>query len=147
MHKKMERLLAANGLNATRSKILNSTTVKGKTTLIIECDDVTYEVQGLNKRVISKKEDDRIAKLMEDYKLQAVEIIDGILYLDGKSTDKTTEEWIADKKVYEVTKTDTPKPRGWHFRPVFVDENGDVYFKGKIQPEQKGKYDLDGNLI
>lgn len=109
MHKKMERLLAANGLNATRSKIINSNTVKGKTTLIIECDGVTYEVQGLNKRIINKKEDN--------------------------------------EKVYEVTKTDTPKPRGWHFRPVFVDENGDVYFKGKIQPDQKGKYDLDGNLI
>jgi hypothetical protein len=142
MHKKMERLLAANGLNATRSKILNSITSKGKTTLIIECDDVIYEVQGLNKKII-KKED----KLLEDYKIQNVDIVNDIIIIDGKSTDKTIDEYVADKKVYEVTKTDTQKPRGWHFRPVFVDENGEVYFKGKLQPELKGKYDEEGNLI
>lgn len=113
MHKKIEKLLEANGLNAHKSKILNSRMVNGKTILTIECDDVTYEVDGLNKRIIDDK---------------------------PKNDNKH-------KNDYKVSKTETHKPRGWHFRPVYVDENGDVYFKGKLQPELKGKYDLDGNII
>lgn len=41
----------------------------------------------------------------------------------------------------------TKKPKGWHFRAIYVDTNGDVYFKGKIQPELKDKYDQEGKLI
>ena len=30
------------------------------------------------------------------------------------------------------------KPRGWHFKDEFVDEQGNVYHKGKLQPHLKG---------
>ena len=36
------------------------------------------------------------------------------------------------------TKNDVKKPRGWHFRDVFVDSEGNVYHKGIEQPELKG---------
>lgn len=107
MHKRIEKLLESNSLDAHKSKILESKMINGKTILIIECDDITYEVDGLNKRIINDNNQ------------------------------------ILEKKIEDV-KT---KPRGWHFRPVFVDINYEVYFNGKLQPELKGKYDLEGNLI
>jgi hypothetical protein len=30
------------------------------------------------------------------------------------------------------------KPRGWHFREEFIDDEGNVYHKGKLQPHLKG---------
>lgn len=39
---------------------------------------------------------------------------------------------------WEVSKNDVKKPRGWHFRDVFVDSEGNVYHKGIEQKELKG---------
>ena len=140
MHKKMEKLLYANGIEPLNTTILETKMVDGKTIIIIETEGVKYEIDGLNKKVISEKEiDPTLIKLMEDYKISDVEVIDDILFIDGESTEKTIENWINDKKVYDnVAKTETKKPRGWHFRPVYVDSDENVYHHGQEQSELKG---------
>lgn len=40
----------------------------------------------------------------------------------------------------EKEKTKIKKPRGWQFRSKFVDSEGNVFFKGKEQPDLKGKF-------
>jgi hypothetical protein len=54
---------------------------------------------------------------------------------------KEQEEMIKNKtKKKEDPKKDIPgsKPRGWHLREEYVDDKGNVYFKGVVQPELKG---------
>jgi len=41
------------------------------------------------------------------------------------------------KKLEEEAKK-VKKPRGWHFKEEFVDSEGNVYHKGKLQPHLKG---------
>ncbi len=36
------------------------------------------------------------------------------------------------------TKRNSGKPSGWHFMKIFVDKDGNVYFKGVQQPKLKG---------
>lgn len=45
-------------------------------------------------------------------------------------------------KGYDIStvnkKSEVRKPRGWHMKPLFVDTEGNVYYKGVEQPELKG---------
>jgi len=41
------------------------------------------------------------------------------------------------KKLEEDAKK-VKKPRGWHFMEEFIDSEGNVYYKGKLQPHLKG---------
>ena len=98
MHKKMEKLLAANNIDAKKAKILD---VSGGIVLV-EIEGKKYRINGTNKELISE---------------------------------------VEEKPYQNVAKTETPKPRGWHFRPVYVDSEGNVYHKGVLQPELKGTLD------
>lgn len=57
--------------------------------------------------------------------------------LDGVEKTQIKE----DKKEIKEDKKEIKKPRGWHFRPVFVDVEGNVYHKGILQPELKDTLD------
>jgi hypothetical protein len=62
---------------------------------------------------------------------------EGIQYrIDGFT--KTVVENSNKNETWNVSKNDVKKPRGWHFRDVFVDSEGNVYHKGIEQPELKG---------
>ena len=42
------------------------------------------------------------------------------------------------EEFFAKTKTKTGRPPGWHFMNEFVDKDGNVFHKGKEQPELKG---------
>lgn len=60
---------------------------------------------------------------------------EGVTYkideLHKEIVDNVKEKW-------EVSKNEVKKPRGWHFRDVFVDSEGNVYHKGVEQTQLKG---------
>jgi len=101
------------------------------------------------KRIIAANGLDIIkTKYIETKKLNGKNLIivetDGVKYeLDGnnKRIIEKPKEFIVEPS------EDIQKPRGWHFRPIYVDVVGNVYFKGELQPELKDKYDQEGNLI
>jgi len=41
-------------------------------------------------------------------------------------------------KLLEEQVKQVKKPRGWHFKEEFIDDEGNVYHKGKLQPHLKG---------
>ena len=41
-------------------------------------------------------------------------------------------------KFFKTTKPKTGRPPGWHWMAEFVDKDGNVFHKGKEQPELKG---------
>jgi hypothetical protein len=41
-------------------------------------------------------------------------------------------------KLLEEQAKQVKKPRGWHFKEEFIDDEGNVYHKGKLQPHLKG---------
>lgn len=43
-----------------------------------------------------------------------------------------------DIKKLEMSVKKVKKPRGWHFKEEFIDSDGNVYHKGKLQPHLKG---------
>ena len=63
-------------------------------------------------------------------------IIDNVSKIRIDNTDNTTNNNNDSK--WEVTKNNVKKPRGWHFRDVYVDNEGNVYHKGVEKPELKG---------
>ena len=63
----------------------------------------------------------------------------GVSYrIDGLSKTVIDEVKTESKYEYIVSKNEVKKPRGWHFRDVFVDVEGNVYHKGVEQPDLKG---------
>ena len=85
--------------------------------------------------------------------------IDGVPYMDCKYTGEPVKNVsedatyvISDKalmsKMYKMFPEDfenktksykpTGRPAGWHFMNEFVDKDGNVFHKGKEQPELKG---------
>ena len=79
--------------------------------------------------------------------------IDGIAYMDCKITGEpvanvSTEakSVIGSRAVLGMVGLPKEKPRrvssgrpaGWHFMNEFVDKDGNVYHKGKLQPDLKG---------
>ena len=82
--------------------------------------------------------------------------IDGVAYMDCKITGEPvanvsieTKSVIGSRALMgrmfkQFPETSTPKrqptgrPAGWHFMNEFVDKDGNVFHKGKEQPELKG---------
>ena len=79
--------------------------------------------------------------------------IDGVAYMDCKITcdpvaNVSTEakSVIGSRAVMGMvgipkekpTRVSTGRPAGWHFMNEFVDKDGNVYHKGKLQPDLKG---------
>lgn len=63
----------------------------------------------------------------------------GITYKITNTGKEIINNNIVLESTYVIpTKNEVKKPRGWHFRDVFVDDEGNVYHKGIIQPELKG---------
>ena len=54
--------------------------------------------------------------------------------IEGPKTVYTDEEL----KILEEEVKLIKKPRGWQFMNEFVDSEGNVYHKGKLQPHLKG---------
>jgi len=117
---KLKRIIAANDLDIVKTKYIETIVKNGKNIIVVENEGIKYELDGNIKTEIKKTE--TITELIEE---------DYVTY---------TEEYLEKIK-------DLPKPRGWHFRPVFVDEENNVYFKGELQQDLRGKYDKDGNLL
>ncbi|NPV13229.1 MAG: hypothetical protein HPY57_15830 [Ignavibacteria bacterium] len=65
---------------------------------------------------------------------------EGVEYLLNETTkqiiNKETKQIETNR--WEITRNNVKKPRGWHFRDVFVDSEGNVYHKGIEQPQLKG---------
>ena len=79
--------------------------------------------------------------------------IDGVAYMDCKITGEPvanvsteTKSVIGSRAVLGMvglpkekpTRVSTGRPAGWHFMNEFVDKDGNVYHKGKLQPDLKG---------
>jgi len=60
--------------------------------------------------------------------------INSILEIAEKSTEIYSDEEI--NKIEESVRH-IKKPRGWHLKEEFIDSEGNVYHKGKIQPQLK----------
>ena len=140
---KLKRIIAGSGLDVIKTKYLETKVINGKNVIIVESEGVKYELHG-NKKVKIEP----ISDLMYDYK-------DEISEEDFKN--QIQGEWKPVAGIHDgvITYTEEellrikelPKPRGWHFRPIYVDVENNVYFKGELQPELKDKYDQDGKLI
>ena len=79
--------------------------------------------------------------------------IDGVAYMDCKITGEPvanvsteTKSVIGSRAVLGMvglpkekpTRVSTGRPAGWHFMNEFVDKDGNVYHKGKLQPDLRG---------
>ena len=79
--------------------------------------------------------------------------IDGVAYMDCKITGEPvanvsteTKSVIGSRAVMGMvglpkekpTRVSTGRPAGWHFMNEFVDKDGNVFHKGKLQPDLKG---------
>jgi len=60
--------------------------------------------------------------------------INSILEIAEKSTETYSDDEI--NKIEESVRH-IKKPRGWHLKEEFIDSEGNVYHKGKIQPQLK----------
>jgi hypothetical protein len=62
---------------------------------------------------------------------------EGIQYrIDGMN--KTILNEKVEDKIDDTLFIEIKRPRGWQFRAIFVDSEGNVYHKGVLQPELKG---------
>ena len=79
--------------------------------------------------------------------------IDGVAYMDCKITGEPVKNVSTEAKSVigsravmgmvgipkeKPTRVSTGRPAGWHFMNEFVDKDGNVYHKGKEQPDLKG---------
>ena len=79
--------------------------------------------------------------------------IDGIAYMDCKITGEPVANVSTEAKSVigsravmgmvglpkeKPTRVSTGRPAGWHFMNEFVDKDGNVFHKGKEQPDLKG---------
>ena len=79
--------------------------------------------------------------------------IDGVAYMDCKITGEPvanvsteTKSVIGSRAVMGMvglpkekpTRVSSGRPAGWHFMNEFVDKDGNVFHKGKLQPDLKG---------
>ena len=79
--------------------------------------------------------------------------IDGIAYMDCKITGEPVANVSTEAKSVigsravmgmvglpkeKPTRVSSGRPAGWHFMNEFVDKDGNVFHKGKLQPDLKG---------
>ena len=79
--------------------------------------------------------------------------IDGVAYMDCKITGEPVKNVSTEAKSVigsravmgmvgipkeKPTRISTGRPAGWHFMNEFVDKDGNVFHKGKEQPDLKG---------
>ena len=79
--------------------------------------------------------------------------IDGVAYMDCKITGEPVANVSTESKSVigsravmgmvgipkeKPRRVSTGRPAGWHFMNEFVDKDGNVYHKGKLQPDLKG---------
>ena len=79
--------------------------------------------------------------------------IDGIAYMDCKITGEPVANVSTEAKSVigsravmgmvgipkeKPRRVSTGRPAGWHFMNEFVDKDGNVYHKGKLQPDLRG---------
>jgi chaperonin cofactor prefoldin len=89
---------------------------------------ITYlEDRGLRERVINKK------KVIKE--INFIEYDEPVLLEVGPTKVIYSEEEL---KIIEEEAKKVEKPRGWHFKKEFMDSEGNVYHKGKLQPHLKG---------
>lgn len=61
--------------------------------------------------------------------------INSILEITEKSPEKLTHHSEDEINKIEESVKHIKKPRGWHLKEEFIDSEGNVYHKGKIQPQ------------
>ncbi len=79
--------------------------------------------------------------------------IDGVAYMDCKITGEPVANVSTEAKSVigsravlgmvglpkeKPTRVSSGRPAGWHFMNEFVDKDGNVFHKGKLQPDLKG---------
>ena len=79
--------------------------------------------------------------------------IDGVAYMDCKITGEPVANVSTESKSVigsravmgmvglpkeKPTRVSSGRPAGWHFMNEFVDKDGNVFHKGKLQPDLKG---------
>ena len=79
--------------------------------------------------------------------------IDGVAYMDCKITGEPVANVSTEAKSVigsravmgmvgipkeKPTRVSTGRPAGWHFMNEFVDKDGNVFHKGKLQPDLRG---------
>jgi hypothetical protein len=104
------------------------------------------EMDNIYKSKITKIE--KYVKYLENRKFwnrlknvkKHVDISEYVSYDDSELLENGSTKTIYSvdeiKKLEEQAKK-VKKPRGWHFKKEFIDEKGNVYYKGKLQPHLK----------
>jgi hypothetical protein len=139
---KAHRLLVMHGFDI-HTEIIELLTDK----IIVKSDNNIYEISLNEVRLIKKleenTEDTSNIPIIEDELKTNME--EPLLLFEPKENEESIIEDIVEiedkivtiKQEIQIDPKDVKKPRGWHFKPVFVDSEGNVYHKGKLQPELK----------
>jgi len=106
-------------------------------------DSLIIENEGKTLQVTDKGVIDitpiKIEEEVEEIEIEElVEIEEEVKEIEIEELVEIEEvEEIEIEEPIEIDPKDIKKPRGWHLKYVFVDSEGNVYHKGKIQPELK----------
>lgn len=122
---KMNRILFSNGLDPLRTEILRTEMIGSNSIIYVLFEGVEYRLDGFTKTIVGEiSEPEKIIEtIIDEVKESPFSVV----------TETITKNVDVVEDVVEIQ-----KPRGWHFRPVYVDTLGNVYYKGVLQPELKG---------
>ena len=133
---KLTRILMANNLDVLNTKILDVVTTEGISIIYAELDGIKYKIEGFTKTIISNNIGENDINL-NDY--IEIDESDDDLPLTNINIENIIEETDEVEVSEEVEAgNEISKPRGWHFKKVYVDVEGNVYFRGIEQPELRG---------
>lgn len=104
---KIYRIITANGL-----KKENFDSVSENGDIFVTEDGVLYKLNGFNKAIVSNS-----LEVSSNNKTNKIE----------PSKDKHRSEDEIDRIM------NIKKPRGWHFSNKYIDDEGNIFIKGKLQ--------------
>lgn len=110
-------------------------------------EDLANQVRMLESNMM--KLNNELEQIKNNYETQMFNIKQKLSEIENRGlfariVNKKTHAEIVKKEIEQeeeikISKAiETKKPRGWHFMVEFVDEDGNVYHKGTIQPKLKG---------
>ena len=133
---KIYRIISANGF---KHESFDSIDDEGLI-YVIE-DGEKYSLDGFTKTKIETTKEPSIVELMKDYKSEI--ILDDIDFEKKSQKNTKTDEWKPVAGIHNglITRTEEElkrikaikKPRGWHFRDIYEDSEGNIYHKGILQ--------------
>lgn len=160
VNKKINKLLVIYGFNPKEVTNINVTREDKDNIITFDIDDKTYQSINLNEPTLIKINNEDLTDLIideidnideiDDTEIDEIDEIDDteiIPYYNTEIEIDATKMIIDELTILtnedEEEIIEDKKPRGWHFKKVFVDKFGNVYHKGVIQPELKGTLPSD----